>query len=118
MIARPKISRNERKTTEIGAFEVGHVAPFCCPGDDVAVAAIVKRIVRHLNMKDDAVCTLADFEASAAHIAHEILHEAKVPAAAAAGDVDLPWGKVQPIHQRDGGDDRSASVTPRRFVCW
>ena len=32
MIARPKISRNERKTTEIGAFEVGNFAPFCCPG--------------------------------------------------------------------------------------
>ena len=33
MIARPKISRNEEKTTEIGAFEVGNFAPFCCPGD-------------------------------------------------------------------------------------
>jgi hypothetical protein len=32
MIARPKISRNERKTAEIGAFEVGNVAPLCCPG--------------------------------------------------------------------------------------
>ena len=32
MIARPKISRNERKTTEIGAFEVGKFAPFSCPG--------------------------------------------------------------------------------------
>ena len=28
MIARPKISRNERKTTEIGAFEVGNSHPF------------------------------------------------------------------------------------------
>ncbi|KAK7249997.1 hypothetical protein SO694_000056117 [Aureococcus anophagefferens] len=33
MIARPKISQNERKTTEIGAFEVGNFAPFSCPGD-------------------------------------------------------------------------------------
>ena len=32
MIARPEISRNERKTTEIGAFEVGNFAPFSCPG--------------------------------------------------------------------------------------
>ena len=32
MIARPKISRNERKTAEIGAFEVGNFAPFSCPG--------------------------------------------------------------------------------------
>ena len=32
MIARPKISRNEWKTTDIGAFEVGNFAPFCCPG--------------------------------------------------------------------------------------
>jgi len=34
MIARPKISRNERKSTEKGAFEVGNVAPFSCPGKD------------------------------------------------------------------------------------
>ncbi|KAH8074042.1 glycosyl hydrolase [Aureococcus anophagefferens] len=32
MIARPKISRNERETTERGAFEVGNFAPFSCPG--------------------------------------------------------------------------------------
>ena len=32
MIARPKISRNERKTAEKGAFEVGNFAPFSCPG--------------------------------------------------------------------------------------
>ena len=31
MIARPKISRNERKTTEIGAFEVGNFALFSAP---------------------------------------------------------------------------------------
>ena len=32
MIARPKVSRNEWKTTEVGAFEVGNFAPFSCPG--------------------------------------------------------------------------------------
>ena len=32
MIARPKISRNEWKSTEIGAFEVGNFALFSCPG--------------------------------------------------------------------------------------
>ena len=32
MIARPKISRNERKPAERGAFEVGNFAPFSCPG--------------------------------------------------------------------------------------
>ena len=32
MIVRPKTSRNERKATEIGAFEVGNCAPFSCPG--------------------------------------------------------------------------------------
>jgi SP family facilitated glucose transporter-like MFS transporter 3 len=36
MIARPKISRNEWKTTEIGAFEVGNFAPFSCPGSSTA----------------------------------------------------------------------------------
>ena len=32
MIARPKISRNEWKMTEIGASKVGNFAPFSCPG--------------------------------------------------------------------------------------
>ena len=32
MIARPKISRNERNTAERGAFEVGNFAPFSRPG--------------------------------------------------------------------------------------
>jgi len=32
MIARPKISRNEWKTAEIGAFEVGNFALLSCPG--------------------------------------------------------------------------------------
>ena len=35
MIARPKISRNEWKTAEIGAFEVGNFALFCCPAPNV-----------------------------------------------------------------------------------
>ena len=34
MIARPKISRNEWKTAEIGAFEVGNFALFSCPAQD------------------------------------------------------------------------------------
>ena len=35
MIARPKISRNEWKMAEIGAFEVGNFALFCCPVERV-----------------------------------------------------------------------------------
>jgi len=31
MIARPKISRNEWKTVELGAFEVGNFAPVSRP---------------------------------------------------------------------------------------
>ena len=38
MIARPKISRNEWKTAEKGAFEVGNFALLSCPGSDVAMA--------------------------------------------------------------------------------
>ena len=33
MIARPKISRNEWKTAEIGAFEVGNFALLSCPAE-------------------------------------------------------------------------------------
>ena len=36
MIARPKTSRNERKTAERGAFEVGNVAPFRGPARHAA----------------------------------------------------------------------------------
>ena len=44
MIARPKISQNEWKTAEIGAFEVGRVALSCrpepdAPRDEEALAA-------------------------------------------------------------------------------
>ena len=44
MIARPKISRNEWNAAEIGAFEVGRVAPSCrpepdAPRDEEALAA-------------------------------------------------------------------------------
>ncbi|KAK7254830.1 histidine phosphatase [Aureococcus anophagefferens] len=77
--------------------------------DDAAVAAIVKRIVRHLNMKDDAVCTLADFErVGGPHRPRDPPRGQGASAPPPPEDVDLPWGKVQPIHQRDGGDDRSA----------
>ena len=37
MIARPKISRNERKPAELGAFEVGHVALLSRPGADALI---------------------------------------------------------------------------------
>jgi len=37
MIARPEISRNEWTTAEIGAFEVGNFALFCCPAGRVGV---------------------------------------------------------------------------------
>ena len=32
MIARPEMSQNEWKTTEIQASKVGNVSPFSCPG--------------------------------------------------------------------------------------
>ena len=45
MIARPKISRNEWKTAEIGAFEVGNFALLCCP---VRHARAVQALLRGL----------------------------------------------------------------------
>jgi hypothetical protein len=39
MIARPKISRNEWKPAEIGAFEVGNFAPLSCPGTGARTSA-------------------------------------------------------------------------------
>ncbi|KAH8073061.1 hypothetical protein JL721_3036 [Aureococcus anophagefferens] len=43
MIARPKISRNEWKTAEIGASKVGNFAPFSCPGHADLVAYFLRR---------------------------------------------------------------------------
>ena len=40
MIARPKISRNEWKTAEIGAFEVGKFALFSCAAYDVRAGLV------------------------------------------------------------------------------
>ena len=40
MIARPKISRNEWKLAELGAFEVGNFAPLSCPGLSPTDAAL------------------------------------------------------------------------------
>ena len=39
MIARPKMSQNERKTTEIRASKVGNFSPFSCPGQANATVA-------------------------------------------------------------------------------
>ena len=36
MMARPRISRNEWKAAELGAFEVGNVALLSCPGEETA----------------------------------------------------------------------------------
>lgn len=63
-------------------------------GDDVAVASVVKRIFRHLDMTDESVCTLADFEASAAHIVGDILRDAPEPPPPPPANRDLPWGRV------------------------
>ena len=38
MITRPKISQNEWKTTEIGAFEVGQLRTLFLPGDELVEA--------------------------------------------------------------------------------
>ena len=43
MIARPKISRNEWRTAEIGAFEVGNFALLSCPGHTHLLVAAVHR---------------------------------------------------------------------------
>ncbi|KAK7238998.1 hypothetical protein SO694_000263114 [Aureococcus anophagefferens] len=49
MIARPKISRNERKTTEIGAFEVGNFALF--PAQALLVTyLVVPTVTTHLSL--------------------------------------------------------------------
>ena len=42
MIARPKISRNEWKPAERGAFEVGNFALLSCPGDGADLGDLVR----------------------------------------------------------------------------
>ena len=43
MIARPKMSQNEWKTTEIRASKVGNVSPFSCPGEDASPVLASRR---------------------------------------------------------------------------
>ena len=52
MIARPKISRNEWKTAELGAFEVGNFAPFCCPGESTAGYKVERRGIWKLRVAE------------------------------------------------------------------
>ena len=51
MIARPKISRNEWKTTEIGASKVRNFAPFSCSAVD-GRAAELEHAVRRERSRD------------------------------------------------------------------
>ena len=41
MIARPKMSQNEWKTTEIQASKVGNFSPFSCPGEEKEASGVV-----------------------------------------------------------------------------
>ena len=47
MIARPKISRNEWKSAEKGAFEIENFAPFSCPGDEGAYASKTQTFLKY-----------------------------------------------------------------------
>ena len=78
MIARPKISRHEWKTTEIGAFEVGNFAPFSCPGNKDAARGL--RTIADLKRKQDA----KDRETFALDKLAKALHDDAAPAAAPA----------------------------------
>ena len=50
MIARPKISRNEWKTTEMGAFEVGNFALFSCPEPRLGERAVLPPVLLLLGL--------------------------------------------------------------------
>ena len=57
MIARPKISRNERETTERGAFDVGNFAPFSCPGTTTSSSATARSTPRRAPCPSGPACT-------------------------------------------------------------
>ena len=82
MIARPKISRNERKPAERGGFEVGNVAPFSCPG--LADAATVPPLVLRTHPLD-AERAIEDEAAKIRRLADEAAARER-----AAKDADLP----------------------------
>ena len=80
MIARPKISRNERKTTEIGAFEVGEFRTLFLP------RLFAGRLAGH----DGRAGAVAPFALEGEHSAAE--HAASLRAVARAGDDwDFTW---------------------------
>ena len=94
MIARPKISRNERKTTEIGAFEVGNFAPFCCPGRvpprERKASVVSTQLSRHyftansrpdcdLDVKNFLTCLIAKQRSEETRYLRDVAAEAVAP---------------------------------------
>ena len=58
MIARPKISRNEWKAAELGAFEVGNFALLSCPGGYVLTRATLD-LLEAAWAAEDPTCSAA-----------------------------------------------------------
>ena len=52
MIARPKMSQNEWKTTEIRASKVGNFSPFSCPGACAALEAALDASTASVDISD------------------------------------------------------------------
>ena len=111
MIARPNISRNERKVTERGASKVGHVAPFSRPGKSAAVreacatyaSEIVKQWgVAYLGKHDDAVRML---QSTIAALVEDSSERARASARDAFAEFAVQWPEL--------ADDVVARVDPR-----
>ena len=56
MIARPKLSQNEWKTTEIQASKVGNFSPFSCPGQELILEGAAKWAEEEGDYRDDITC--------------------------------------------------------------
>ena len=71
MIARPKVSRNEWKTAEIGAFEVGNFALLSCPG--VGKTELAKTLAAEVFDDADALVRFDMSEFSEKHTVSRLL---------------------------------------------
>jgi len=116
MIARPKMSRNEWNTAEIGAFEVGNFALFSCPGVG-AIAVVSNRVSYCLDLRGAAVsldtaCSsaLVALDAAASRLRRgdetaALVGAANVQLVSSWSEAFVVAGMLSPRHRCAFGDD-------------
>jgi hypothetical protein len=107
MIARPKISRNEWKTTEIGASKVGNFAFFSCPGAHLRgdvfgarhaeEAETLRVMANHCRERNDLQAALAYMERSCSAYTSSLRSGESAAAAPSRAPTALEAARATPL---------------------